>query len=142
MKKTFTIFLLLLGIISNSFSQDTVDKTEMVGFACYYAGQPSKTVKKVTNKLNSKNYTSLRKMLYSSNNAEKYLTVISLEKLTEQKDIKLTEQEIITINKIKNSSELVSICSGCTMFMKVELRELFESRMKLFPQNWINQNFK
>ena len=61
-----------IGILSRMNAQDNADKNEMVGFACYYGGDPSKTVKEVTTKLNDKKYSSISRLLTSNNNAERY----------------------------------------------------------------------
>ncbi|WP_394908070.1 hypothetical protein [uncultured Mesonia sp.] len=139
--KTLTT-LFLIGILSGMNAQDNVDKNEMVGFACYFAGQPSKTVKKVTTKLNNKKYNSIAKLLTSDNTAERYLAVISLEQLAELNKYNLNETEKNLIAEIKQSDELVSICSGCTYFEKVSLKELLTEKKKLFAKNWLNRNIK
>ena len=123
-------------------AQDNVDKKEMVGFACYFEGSPSKTVQKVTNKLNNKNYKAISKLLTSDNNAERFMAVITLEKLAELKRYELTQAEKKLITEIKQSNELVSICSGCTYFEKVSLKEILTEKNRLFAQNWLNRNFK
>lgn len=134
--------LFLIGILSGMNAQDNVDKNEMVGFACYFAGQPSKTVKKITTKLNKKKYSSIAKLLTSNNNAERYLAVISLERLAELNKYVLNETEKKLITEIKQSDELVSVCSGCTYFEKVSLKELLGKEKKLFAKNWLNINIK
>ena len=123
-------------------AQENGDKNEMVGFACYFAGQPSKTVEKYTKKLNSKNYKWISKRLESENKAEKYMSVITLEKLTELGKYKLNETELNLIAEIKESAELVSVCSGCTYFQKVELKNMFTDEMLTMANNRLNYNFK
>ena len=139
--KILTI-VFLIGILSVVNAQENVDKNEMVGFACYFAGQPSKTMEKYTQKLNSENYKLISKRLESENKTEKYMSVITLEKLTELGKYNLTETELNLISEIKQSDELVSICSGCTYFEKVSLKELLTEKKKLFAKNWLNRNFK
>ena len=142
MRSKILTIVFLIGILSGMNAQDNVDQNEMVGFACYFAGQPSKTVEKVTKKLNTKKYNSIAKFLTSDNNAERYMAVISLEKLAELNKYKLNETEKNLISEIKKSDELVSICSGCTYFEKVSLKELLTEKKKLFAKNWLNRNFK
>ncbi|QXP62725.1 hypothetical protein [Polaribacter sp. HaHaR_3_91] len=142
MRTKILTIVFLIGILSGMNAQDNVDQNEMVGFACYFAGQPSKTVEKVTKKLNTKKYNSIAKLLTSDNNAERYMAVISLEKLAELNKYKLNETEKNLISEIKKSDELVSICSGCTYFEKVSLKELLTEKKKLFAKNWLNRNFK
>ena len=135
--------LAFLFLTSNLLiAQDNVVKNEMVGFACYFEGSQSKTVQKVTNKLNNKNYKAISKILTSDNNAERFMAVITLEKLAELKKYDLNETEKKLISEIKQSDELVSICSGCTYFEKVSLKEILTEKNKLFAQNWLNRNFK
>ncbi|WP_439185936.1 hypothetical protein, partial [Carboxylicivirga taeanensis] len=136
------VILLLFGQAGFVFGQDSVDVNEMVGFGCYYGGQPSKTVKKVTQKLKNRNYKAIKKMLTSDNNAERYMAVITLEKLNELKAIKLYDNDYKNIDIIKNSNDLVSVCSGCVSFYKTELKNLFKPEMKDFSYNWLNHNFK
>jgi DNA gyrase/topoisomerase IV subunit A len=142
MRTKILTIVFLIGILSGINAQDNLDKNEMVGFACYFAGQPSKTVEKITKKLNNKKYNSIAKLLTSENNGERYMAVISLEQLTELNKYKLNETEKNLITEIKQSKELVSICSGCTYFEKISLKELLTEKKKLFAKNWLNRNFK
>ncbi|SMC71289.1 hypothetical protein SAMN05660703_2344 [Cellulophaga tyrosinoxydans] len=123
-------------------AQENVFKNEMVGFACYFAGQPSKTVEKYTKKLNSENYKWISKRLESENKAEKYMSVISLEKLTELGKYKLNQTELNLITEIKKSTELVSVCSGCTYFQKIELKNMFTDEMLTMGSYWLKNNIK
>ncbi|PQJ17060.1 MULTISPECIES: hypothetical protein [Nonlabens] len=142
MRAKIIIITFLIGIFSVMNAQENVDRNEMVGFACYFAGQPSKTVEKYTQKLYNQNYKWISKRLKSKNNAEKYMSVIILERLTEVKKYKLNETELNLISEIKNSDELVSVCSGCTYFEKVSLKELLADDKKLFAKNWLDRNIK
>ncbi|WP_106793276.1 hypothetical protein [Aquimarina sp. Aq78] len=132
----------LIGILSVVNAQDNVDKNEIVGFACFFGGKPSKTVEKYTQKLNSKNYKWISKQLESENKAEQYMSVITLEKLTELRKYKLSETELNLIAEIKKSTKLVSVCSGCTYFQKVELKNMFTKEMLPMANDWLNYNFK
>jgi len=142
MKTKILTIVFLIGTLSVVNAQDNVEVNEMVGFACYYEGRPSKTVEKFTNKLKRKNYKWISKQLNSENNAEKYMSVITLEKLTEFGDYKLNETELNLITKIKKSAELVSVCSGCTFFQKVELKNMFTEEMLTMAGNWLNYYLK
>ncbi|WP_346859450.1 hypothetical protein [uncultured Draconibacterium sp.] len=141
-KILIVIFLISACCITKVQAQENVDIDEMIGFACYYGGEQSKTVKKVTRKLINKKYKNIAKMLTSDNNAERYMSVITLEKLVELNNYKLTEVQKEIINEIKQSKKLVSVCSGCVYFSKVELNTMFSPEMKLFAQNWLNYYFK
>ncbi len=139
--KILTI-VFLIGILSAVNAQDNVDKNEMVGFACYFEGSESKTVEKFAEKLKSENYKWISKKLNSKNNAEKYMSVITLEKLTELGKYKLTQTELNLIAELKKSTELVSVCSGCTYFQKVELKKMFTDEMLTMGSYWLNYNIK
>jgi len=142
LKNLIYIFTIFVFISNSAIAQDNVDKNEMVGFACYFAGTPSKTVEKYIQKLNNENYKWISKKLNSENNAEKYMSVITLEKLNKLGKYKLNKTELTLIAEIKQSEELVSICSGCTYFEKVSLKELLTKKKKLFAKNWLNKNIK
>lgn len=142
MRIKFLTTFFLIGILSIANAQDNVDQNEMVGFACYFSGKPSKTVEEFTKKLKNKNYKWITKQLTSKNNAERYMAVITLEKLTELKKYEINETDKKLIEEIKQSDELVSICSGCTYFEKVPLKEILTEKNRLFAQNWLNRNFQ
>ena len=142
MRTKILTIVFLIGILSVLNAQDNVDKNEMVGFACYFEGSQSKTVEKYTHKLENKNYSWISKKLNSENNAEKYMSVITLEKLTELGKYELNETELKLITEIKISNELVSVCSGCTYFEKVSLKELLSKKKKLFGKNWLERYIK
>ena len=140
--KTKTVTLILfIGILSTVNAQDHVDTNEMVGFACYAGGRPSETVEKFTRKLKNKNYKWISKQLTSTNNAERYMSVITLEKLSEMGKYNLNETELNLISDIKKSTDLVSVCSGCSYFQKLELKHMFTEEMLLMARHWLNSNF-
>ena len=103
MRTKILTIVFLIGILSVVNAQDEVDKNEMVGFACYFEGSESKTVEKFAKKLKSENYKWIAKKLNAENNAEKYMSVIILEKLTELDKYKLNQTELNLIAKIKKS---------------------------------------
>lgn len=142
MQTKILITIFLIGFIGVLNAQENVDKNEMVGFACSFSGQPSKTVKKYTQKLNRKNYKWISKRLESKNNAERYMSVIILEKLNDIGKYKLNAIELNLISEIKKSDELVSVCSGCTYFDKVSLKELLTDDKILFAKNWLDYTIK
>ncbi|MCF1192353.1 hypothetical protein LRR18_12230 [Mangrovimonas sp. AS39] len=142
MQAEILTFLFLIGFLSIVDAQETVDKNEMVGFACYFEGSQSKTVEKFTRKLKNKKYDWISKKLTSKNNAEKYMSVITLEKLTELGNYKLNETESDLIAEIKKSTDLVSVCSGCVYFDKIELKNMFTAEMLTMATNWLNYNLK
>jgi mRNA-degrading endonuclease RelE of RelBE toxin-antitoxin system len=142
MRTKIITIVFLIGILSVVNAQDNVDKNEMVGFACYFEGSESKTVEKFAKKLKDENYKWISKKLNSDNNAEKYMSVITLEKLSELGKHKLNQTELNLISEIKKSTELVSVCSGCTYFQKVELKNMFTDEMMTMGSYWLNYNLK
>ena len=140
MKNVF-LLLLLTFIGVSACAQNGVNPRKMVGFGCYYHGEASATVKQVTKLVRDKNYKFIPNLLTSRNNAERYMAVITLERLDSLDLYELHEDEIEKINKVKTSDELVSICSGCTYFDKVSLRKLFADE-KLFGLYWLERNVK
>lgn len=129
------IFILLTLTTSCVFGQDNVDKKKMVGFGCYYAGQPTKTVEEVTELLLKKKYKTISDLLKSGHGGEKFLATISLEKLAAFGQYELSDNEKELIKKIKTSGDKVSVCSGCTYFEKVSLKEMF-SEDNFLGSNW------
>ncbi|WP_047414208.1 hypothetical protein [Cellulophaga sp. Hel_I_12] len=142
MRTKILTIVFLIGILSVLNAQDNVDKNEMVGFACYFEGSESKTVEKFAKKIKSENYKWISKKLSSENTAEKYMSVIILEKLTEIGKYNLNQTELNLIAGIKRSSELVSVCSGCTYFEKLELNNMFTNEMLTMAKYWLDYNIK
>lgn len=135
--------LLLIFILPASFpvaGQDNVDINQMVGFGCYYEGRQTKPVIKFNKLIRNHNYKAISKALRSSNNAERYLAVITLERLSESGKYNLTPDEQTLINNIKISSDRVSVCSGCTYFDTISLKDAFSSQMRLFSKSWLDHN--
>jgi hypothetical protein len=116
---TLTCFISL-----STIAQDNVDLKEMVGFGCYYEGRSTKTVLTVTKLLKTKNYNGISKLLTSRNNGEKYLAVISLQRLVDNGQYNLNDTEKDLIEKAKLSDAKVSVCSGCTYFDKVAMKTI------------------
>src|SRR5690348_4181061 len=88
-------------VLSISIAQDK-DK-EVVGFACYFAGQPTETVVRLTNLINARNYKAISELLTTGNSGEKYLAVVSLEKLHAYGYYTLSDNERRLISIIKSS---------------------------------------
>lgn len=141
MKRTAFRLIVLFFFSNVCFAQESIDKDALVGFGCFYEGTQSKTVEKVTKKLKNRNYKAISKMLVSENNAERYMAVITLENLVVLEMYVLTTTERKMIEEIKQSNELVSVCSGCMYFAEVSLNEIFSEENSLFAQNWLNSNF-
>ena len=137
--KPVLIFILLILTTSCVFGQDNVDKKKMVGFGCYYAGQPTKTVEKVTELLLKKKYKSISDLLKTGHGGEKFLATVSLEKLAALGRYELSDSEKELIKKIKASDDKVSVCSGCTYFGKVSLKDMFSEDNFLGSNRWIEK---
>lgn len=125
MKNIFIITLIILSAIITNAQRD-IDPKEMIGFGCYSNGMPSETVLKFSKLLAKSKYNSLTKFLDSKNNAEKALSVYVCTKLYRIGKLDLSSENLTKINSIKNSVEMVPVCSGCTYFQKVPIRELFK----------------
>lgn len=122
-----------------------INEKTLIGFACYYAGSKSKPVKKITEILKSKNYTTLKVKLYDESPAEKYLATIACEKLETRKLIKLTENEFAQIKINKASEEKVTLCGGCTNEEELSLKQMFTSKENFLAdsvEEWINEIIK
>jgi hypothetical protein len=121
------------------------DKNNIIGFACFHAGTKSEPVKKISEILKNKNYTTLKAKLYDVNPAEKYLATVACEKLETKKLIKLTEQEFAQIKINKESDEKVTLCGGCTNEEELTLKEMFTSKENFLAdsvEKWINEMIK
>ena len=142
MRTNILTIVFFIGILSVVNAQDSLETIEMVGFSCGFAGSPSETVEKFATKLYGKNYEWIAKQLTSKNSAEKYMSVITLEKLNALGKYILNETELRLIAEIKQSFELVSVCSGCTNFQKVELKNMFTVQMMTMSSFWLDYNIK
>lgn len=85
-----------------------------IGFACGAGGEGTALVDEFTKLITDKNYKQLRAKLYSSKPGEVYLATISCEKLTEEGMIKLRGPELSQMEKNRNKTDTIAICSGCT----------------------------
>jgi len=131
------ILLCSLTILVNA--QDNVEEKKMVGFGCYYAGQPTKLVIKVTEMLKDKKFKEVAELLSSETPAEKYLSVISLEKLVTIGKYELSETEKSLISKARSLHKLVSVCSGCTYFDKVSLKKMLADDNFIGSKFWLDE---
>jgi len=121
--------------------QKVIDEKTLIGFACYYAGSKSKPVKKISEILKSKNYTTLKVKLYDVSPAEKYLATVACEKLETKKLIKLTEKQFAQIKINKASEEKITLCGGCTNEEELTLKQMFSSEENFLAdsvEEWIN----
>ncbi|WKZ60492.1 MAG: hypothetical protein QY309_03235 [Cyclobacteriaceae bacterium] len=140
--RVLLITALTYFISLSTIAQDNVNLKEMVGFGCYYEGRSTKTVIKVTKLLKAKNYKAISNLLTSGNNGEKYLAVISLQRLAESNQYKLSDTEKDLIAKAKLSDELVSVCSGCTYFDKVPMKTILTDSDVIGSKFWLDRLIK
>ncbi|NBP69869.1 MAG: hypothetical protein EBR30_11235 [Cytophagia bacterium] len=140
--KIIVTIILTYFISLSAIAQDNVELKEMVGFGCYLGGQPTKTVLKVEKLLASKNYEGISKLLTSRNSGEKYLAVISLQRLSDIGKYNLSEIEKELFSKAKESDEMVSVCSGCTYFDKVPMKTILSQDDFLGSNYWLDRILK
>lgn len=130
MRSYLITIILLISLSSISNAQKKVDVKEMVGFGCYSSGIQSKPVSKVTALINNVDYESVLKLLNSKNNAEKFLAVITCERLQELGKIRLNEEQKKQIKQSYTSKDLVSVCSGCIYWDKLSFKTLLDKKEK------------
>lgn len=131
--------LLLIITVMPVDAQDKTNFKTMVGFGCYFEGRPSESVIKVTKMLQNKKYQAIAVLLNSKNQAEKYLAVISIERLAKLKKYEPNESERLLIANAKKSNELVSVCSGCTYFEEMPLSVLLSEQNALGSDYWLEK---
>lgn len=107
----------------SKLAQENINTDELVGFGCSYGGEPTKIVEKTTQLLSRKNYRKISKMLSSKNSGAKYLSVISLEWLAQNRAYQLNDKEKKLIAEAKLSEELLAFCAGCTYLDKIALKK-------------------
>jgi len=144
MKNYFLTFILIIGISIIGNAQTEFNEKEMVGFACAYGGEESKSVKKFSRLIDKSKYRTIIKLLDSNKNAEKYLAVIILEKLSELGIINLSNEQNRKILKIYDSKEMVSVCSGCSYYTTHTLEDILdkENIMRQSAKFWLDYKFK
>lgn len=140
--RQITRTILTIGLIvcmtSLTIAQNNVNPRQMVGFGCYYEGRLTKVVSKVSHLLEDKNYKAISRLLTSGNKGEKYLAVISLQRLEETGQYKINDKEKDLILKLKASDDLVSVCSGCTYFDKVQMKTMLADKDFIGSSSWLD----
>jgi hypothetical protein len=140
--KIIVTLILTYFISLSAIAQDNVELKEMVGFGCYFEGKSTKTVREVERLLASKRYKGISKLLTSGNSGEKYLAVISLQRLSDIGKYNLSEIEKELFSKAKESDEMVSVCSGCTYFDKVPMKTILSQDDFLGSNYWLDRILK
>ena len=142
------IFILLCSL--DSFAQFDWDSKnwnkESLGFGCSVDGQMTKPVLNINQLLMEKRFDEIRQLLNSDLPADQFLATFVLEKLNTKKELKITSHELERIKEIKNSNEMVPFCSGCTLWIEIPLKDLFdeEKRDVVFARadNWFDTYYK
>ena len=144
MKRIVIAFIFIIGISISGNTQSNVDIDEMVGFGCYEEGRQSRPVEKISILIEKGKYNSIIKLLDSENNAKKYLAVIVCEKLAELNKLTLSQDLKEKIEVIYKSNGIVSVCSGCTYWDKLTLKNMLdkENEMRISADYWLNYKFK
>jgi len=124
------IIILLCSV--DSFAQYDWDSKhwdkKSLGFGCSLSGQMTVPVTKMTHLLTERKIKRIKEALNSKLPAEKYLAIFLLEKLSEKRELEITDDEQRKIREIKGSNEMVPFCSGCTLWTEVPLKELFDTK--------------
>jgi hypothetical protein len=138
----FISILLLICISHCSLAQDNLNTKQMVGFGCYFSGQQTKPVIKVAKLIEDKKYKDISSLLNSKNEGERYLAVITLQRLADTGKYQLSQTEKELIEKAKLSDDLVSVCSGCTYFDKVPMKTMLSEKDLIGSSYWLDRVLK
>ena len=65
----------------------------------------------------------------------------TMEKLNEQGAYELSVSESNAIREIKNAPDLIAVCSGCTFYQQVTLKNLFSDDILPLAAYWFSSNF-
>ena len=117
-----TLTLVLIGFSSNA------QKKDMLGFTCYYGGTPSNSVIIIDSLVGTSNFQTIKKNLNSRKGSIQFLAIVICEYLVKIEKDSLSESEIKIIKKAYSSKKKISVCSGCTNFDQIELKELLNDK--------------
>ena len=123
MKKLLFLILLIHATVCTS---QTYTSDNDIGFHCSVGGSPTEPVRKFTMLLLKSKFSKITKLLESKDISEKFLAAIVLTELEKRNKFKLTRDQIMQIQNIVSSNEMVAICDGCTYFEKVSINDLVE----------------
>jgi hypothetical protein len=140
MKRLLTILVSILISFCDLSAQEIKNREDEVGFACYIQGSTTKVVDKMSLLLQLMRYDAIAEHLYSKNYSEQYLTVIIIERLIKNGKFSINEKDQRRIEELKQSENLVPICSGCTYTENVPIHRLLADDMKLLPELWLKQH--
>jgi hypothetical protein len=142
-------YILLFFILANGemgFCQTKKEEKTLIGFTCSFSGSASNSVKEFTRLLDKKDYKKICSQLRSKNPARKFLAVIICEKLKELGKIVLSEENLTSINLIHNNEDVISVCSGCTYYEKLTIKDLLNKtkghEIYDYAEYWLTQHIK
>lgn len=126
--KSKFLVIFLLAIQLSSLAQSKNEQKNEIGFACGVGGMPSTSVQKFTELIFHSNYRSVNLLLNSKIPAERYLAVITCERLKQLNLITLSGEDSLKINQVYHSSDSVFVCSGCTDSRYTTLEKLLTDK--------------
>ena len=103
----FSIFLSCNGKTESGTEQNEtvsvplrkLDKSNLIGFACYSSGMTSKPIETFTKLLETENYDEIKRKLSAESAAERYLATIVCKKLEKENIISLSNENLKQIEK-------------------------------------------
>ena len=143
MKITLIIGIFLLST-SNLFSQQDVGNEQMLSFGCGYTGRQSLAVWSTASLLDSLDYEGIINKLKSKNRAEQFLSVLVCERLDKKGIIQLNKEQKDQILKLRNSDDLIPVCSGCTYRDEVSFKNLLnkKNRIRKDANSWLKSELR
>lgn len=146
MKHGFIVMCLLFsfpGLAQHNWDDKHWDKKSL-GFGCGFAATSTKPVQKALKLFYKKDYEKIKMMLDSESTAEQFLAAFLFEKLAEKGILSMSEANLEKIEQIKQSEELVPVCSGCTFWLELPLAYLFTNRTIIYfsAENWFRHHYK
>jgi hypothetical protein len=142
-RKYFLLIFMSLGISISSFSQDYPETEAVFGFGCGFIGAPTGPITVFELMLEAEDFEAVRSRLFSENNAEKFLAVMTCKQLVDRDLISLTETESMAIIKLEQSQDPIALCNGCiygdTKPMWVMLNEGEKCREHVEVDKWLNR---
>ena len=128
MKVLFYTFLIVFVLSGDCFGQTEVPYGETdieILFGCSIVGEYSPQLANMKKLCTEKNYNQIRDSLKSDDLLSQLLAVIILDKLSEQKTVKLSESEKMLMSNIKYSKKTYSFCTGCESRFTGTFKEIF-----------------
>lgn len=130
---TFSLFISILAI---GQEKDLDEWT--VGFNCGISSKPTKLVEKMSGLVRAKKYNEIAFFLKAENTGERYLSIIILERLSDNGLYTLTELQKMIILRMKSSKAIVSNCSGCFVDTH-SMEEMFRENNFIGEKDWLDK---